>query len=277
MGTFGMRRVAARRVSRDSLNSCFRCPRAKFPSAIAVLRFLSSTTASDGPDGPLPLSEVKPRDKERVFDAAPADTPSAVARGPKPRIAIPSITSITPAITSPARSAISTGSVRKLPNCDDEDDVEALQTIQPSGLDVNDGHPGADVSCATVPPEPLDEPLPPPGSAGTFPFRNCLYAPLVNVPHAVSPCVLNFCTANLALVNGSAQFGDGGVCVPVDICHNPKLDCVPPLSVRFSALELPPDSASAIAAISASSFAGPPACSHSASSWEYDSWAIIDP
>src|SRR6185312_14306594 len=271
MGTFGTRRVAARRVSRDSLNSCFRCPRAKFPSAIAVLRFLSSTTASDGPDGPLPLSEVKPRDKERVFDAAPADTPSAVARGPKPSIAIPNMTSITPAITSPARSAISTGSVRKLPSCDDDDDVAALQTIHPKGLDVNDGQPWAEVREA-IPPEPeLELPEPPPGSAGTFPFRNCLYAPLVNVPHAVRPCVLNFCTANLALVNGSAQLGDGGVCVPVDICHNPKLDCLPPLSVRFCASELPPDSASAIAAMSASSFAGPPACSHSASSWEYDS------
>ena len=58
--------------------------------------------------------------------------------------------------------------------------------------------------------------------------------------------------------------------MPLLICHNPKLDCLPPLSFGFSESELPPDSASAIAAASGASAFGPPAPIHNDSNCAYE-------
>jgi hypothetical protein len=191
-GILGIRRVAAKRVSRCSLKACFRCPSSRFPSASAVRRFLSSITASEGPETPEDDEELNPLDKERDFDATPDETPRTCMAGPNPSIAIPSSTIMAPATTRPPRSNRSTGSVRKFPSCDDDAEVAALQTIHPRGLDVNDGQPLAEVSDA-IPPGadlpllPLLPPVPPPGFAGTFPLRYWRYAPLVYVPQAESP------------------------------------------------------------------------------------------
>src|SRR5580658_92742 len=92
-------------------------------------------------------------------------------------------------------------------------------------------------------------PVMPAPSGVVAPFRYVRYAPLVYVPHAVRPWPSSLPIASWALTVGLFQLGDGAAWLPRLICHSPHEVCVPPLSVELVASGLPPDSASAIAAM----------------------------
>ena len=80
------------------------------------------------------------------------------------------------------------------------------------------------------------------------------------MPHGEKPPAPRYlATASCALVAPFAQEGDGAAWVPVEICHRPKLDCVPLLSFGLSAELHPPDSARAMAAATGACAFGPPA------------------